>query len=81
MRRCVKEGEKEEKGSFCGPSSPLNAPQGDGTGPVAVRLLDAAGGRGRLAGGLGGEHLAGGLAARGLASRLLGAGCCVFESI
>ena len=46
--------------------------EGDGAGAVAVRLLDAAGGRGRLAGGLGGELLARGLATGGLAGGLLG---------
>ncbi|XP_008566082.1 PREDICTED: uncharacterized protein LOC103586565 [Galeopterus variegatus] len=45
--------------------------QGHGAGPVAVGLLDAAGGRRALAGCLGGELLAGRLAAGGLASRLL----------
>ena len=51
---------------------------GAGAGPVrtravAVRLLDAAGGRGGLARGLGGQLLARGLAAGRLASGLLGA--------
>ena len=46
--------------------------QGDGAGPVAVRLLDAACGRGGLARRLGGELLARGLAAGGLAGSLLG---------
>lgn len=46
--------------------------QGDGTGPVPVGLLDAAGGRGALASGLGGQLLPGGLASGGLASGLLG---------
>ena len=35
--------------------------EGDGPGPVAVRLLDASGGRGALAGGLRGELLPRGL--------------------
>ena len=48
--------------------------QGHGAGPVAVGLLHAAGGRGRLAGGLGGQLLAGRLATGGLAGGLLGAG-------
>ena len=39
---------------------------------VAVRLLDASGGRGALAGGLGGQLLPGGLASRGFAGCLLG---------
>ena len=54
--------------------------QGHGAGPVAVGLLHTAGGRGRLAGGLGGQLLAGRLATGGLAGGLLGAGhgdCCV----
>ena len=46
--------------------------KGDGTGAVAVGLLYASGGRGRLARGLGGELLAGGLASSGLAGGLLG---------
>eukprot|EP00618_Florenciella_parvula_P014003 CAMPEP_0119535604 /NCGR_PEP_ID=MMETSP1344-20130328/48610_1 /TAXON_ID=236787 /ORGANISM="Florenciella parvula, Strain CCMP2471" /LENGTH=234 /DNA_ID=CAMNT_0007577303 /DNA_START=177 /DNA_END=881 /DNA_ORIENTATION=+ len=48
--------------------------EGDGARAVAVRLLDAAGGRRRLAGGLGGELLARGLATGGLAGGLLGTG-------
>ena len=48
--------------------------QGDGAGTAAVRLLDAAGGRGGLAHRLGGELLARRLAAGGLAGCLLGAG-------
>jgi hypothetical protein len=51
-----------------------NLTQRDGAGAEAVRLLHAAGGRGRLAGGLGGQLLPRGLAAGGLARRLLGAG-------
>ena len=39
---------------------------------VAVRLLDASGGRGALAGSLGGQLLPGGLSSGGLASGLLG---------
>lgn len=41
--------------------------ESDGTGLVAVRLLDTAGRRGGLASGLGGELLTGGLATSGLA--------------
>ena len=48
-----------------------NLAESDGTGPVAVGLLHAAGGGGGLASRLGGE-LAGGLASRGFARRLLG---------
>ena len=48
--------------------------ESDGTGAVAVGLLDAAGGGGTLASGLGGELLAGGLASGGLAGGLLGTG-------
>eukprot|EP01043_Picozoa_sp_COSAG02_P034647 COSAG02_NODE_2435_length_8869_cov_63.273774_5_plen_221_part_00 len=51
--------------------------EGDGAGPVAVGLLDAAGGRGGLARRLGGELLARGLASGALASGLLGACHCV----
>ena len=47
--------------------------EGDGSGPVAMGLLDASGGGGGLAGGLGGQLLAGGLASGGLAGGLLGA--------
>ena len=49
----------------------------DGALAVAVRLLDAAGGRGGLACRLGGELLARGLASGALASGLLGASHCV----
>ena len=49
-----------------------NLAESDGTGPVAVGLLHAAGGGGGLASRLGGELLAGGLATRGFARRLLG---------
>ena len=44
----------------------------DGTGAVPVRLLDAAGGGGRLARRLRGELLAGGLATGGLTGSFLG---------
>lgn len=43
-----------------------NLTKSDGTGLVAVRLLDTSGGGGALAGGLGGELLAGSLATSGL---------------
>ncbi len=49
-----------------------NLAEGDGTGAVAMGLLHAAGGRGRLAGSLGGELLARSLSSGGLASGLLG---------
>ena len=49
-----------------------NLAESDGTGPVAVGLLDATGGGGGLASRLGGELLAGGLASGGLAGGLLG---------
>ncbi len=55
----------------------------DGSGAVTVGLLDASGGGGRLASGLGGELLAGGFASGGLAGGLLGTGhfeiwmCCL----
>ena len=48
--------------------------EGDGSGVVAVGLLDASGGGGGLASGLGGKLLAWGLASGGLAGGLLGAG-------
>ena len=51
--------------------------ESDGTGAVTVGLLDAAGGGGTLASGLGGELLAGSLASGGLAGGLLRTGHCV----
>ena len=48
-----------------------NLTKSDGTGAVAMGLLDSSGGRRRLAGSLGGELLAGGLASSGLAGGLL----------
>jgi hypothetical protein len=53
-----------------------NLTKSDGTGLVAVGLLDTAGRGGRLAGSLGGELLARGLATGGLAGGLLGASHC-----
>ena len=53
---------------------PTDLPESDGAGTVAMGLLDAAGSRGRLARGLGGELLARGLASGRLAGGLLGAG-------
>jgi len=53
---------------------PPDLPERHGAGPVAVGLLDAPGGGGRLPGGLGGQLLPGGFAAGGLAGSLLGAG-------
>ena len=55
--------------------------ESDGTGPVAVGLLDATGGGGGLASRLGGELLAGGLASGRLTGGLLGTSHvdCVFE--
>jgi hypothetical protein len=58
---------------------PADLAERDGTGPVPVRLLDAAGRRGGLARGLGGERLARGLASGRLAGGLLGA--CVIVAI
>ena len=46
--------------------------QGDGTGPVPVGLLDASGGGGALASGLGGQLLPRGLASGRLTGGLLG---------
>ena len=51
---------------------PPDLPEGDGTGPVPVGLLDSAGGRGGLPGGLGGQLLPGGLASGGFTCGLLG---------
>jgi hypothetical protein len=53
-----------------------NLTKSDGTGLVAVRLLDATGRRGGLAGSLGSKLLARGLATSGLAGGLLCAGHC-----
>ena len=53
-----------------------NLTKSDGTGLVAVRLLDTSGGGSALAGSLGSELLTGGLATSGLASGLLSAGHC-----
>ena len=53
---------------------PADLAKRDGSGAVPVGLLDSAGGRGRLAGRLGGELLARGLASGGLPCGLLGAG-------
>jgi hypothetical protein len=51
-----------------------NAPKGDGTRPVAVRLLDTSGSRSRFARSLGCKLLTGRLATSGLACGLLGTG-------
>jgi len=48
--------------------------KGDGTGPVAMGLLNTTGGGSGLAGSLGSELLAGGLATSGLAGSLLSTG-------
>lgn len=53
-----------------------NLTESDGTRLVAVRLLDATGGGGGLAGSLGSELLTRGLATSGLASGLLGTSHC-----
>ena len=55
---------------------PTDLLEGDSSGAVTVVLLDAAGGRGGLASGLGSELLAGCLASGGLAGGLLGTGHC-----
>ena len=47
-----------------------------GTGAVTMGLLDSAGGRGGLPGGLGGQLLAGSLSSGGFTSGLLGTGHC-----
>jgi hypothetical protein len=53
--------------------------KGHGAGAVPVGLLDAASGRGALAGGLGGELLAGGLASGRLAGGLFSSSHLYFE--
>lgn len=53
-----------------------NLTESDGTGLVAVRLLDATSGGSALAGGLGSKLLTRGLATSGLAGGLLSAGHC-----
>ena len=53
---------------------PPDLTEGHGAGAVPVGLLDAAGGRGGLASGLGGQLLPGGLASSGLTGGLLGTG-------
>jgi len=50
--------------------------ESDGTGLIAMGLLDTSGRRGLLASGLGGELLAGSLATSGLAGSLLGTSHC-----
>ena len=58
---------------------PTDLTEGDGPGPVTVGLLHSSGGRGGLAGSLGGELLAGGFASGRFAGGLLGTshfGCC-----
>lgn len=54
-----------------------NLTKSDGTRLIAVRLLDTAGGRGTLAGSLGGKLLARSLATSGLSCGLLSASHCV----
>lgn len=53
-----------------------NLTESDGSGLVAVRLLDTSSGGRRLASGLGGKLLTGGLATSGLAGGLLSASHC-----
>ena len=55
-------------------SSPIHLPECDGSWPVAVGLLDSAGGWRTLASGLGGELLARGFASGGLPGGLFGSG-------
>ena len=52
-----------------------------GPGPVAVRLLHSAGGRGALPGGLGGQLLPGSLSSGGLTGGLLGSGHFPLQSV
>ena len=54
-----------------------NLTESDGTGLVAVRLLDTSGAGGGLAGSLGSELLTRSLATGGLTGGLLSAGHCV----
>ena len=54
-------------------------PEGDGTGPVPMGLLDSAGGGSALASSLGGELLPGGLASGGFTGSLLGTSHCELE--
>ncbi|KAF3840572.1 hypothetical protein F7725_006434 [Dissostichus mawsoni] len=54
-------------------------PQSHGTGPVTVRFLHAAGGRGALTGSLGGQLLPGSLSSGGFTGGLLGSGHCSFS--
>ena len=51
---------------------PTDLAEGDGSGTVTLGLLDASGGRGGLASGLGGELLTGSFASSGFAYGLLG---------
>ena len=53
---------------------PPDLSESDSAGPVSVGLLDASGGGGALASGLGGQLLPGGLASGGLTCGLLGTG-------
>mmetsp|Transcript_9093 Transcript_9093/g.22252 ORF Transcript_9093/g.22252 Transcript_9093/m.22252 type:complete len:204 (-) Transcript_9093:50-661(-) len=53
---------------------PADLAEGDGSGTVAVGLLDASGGRSGLAGGLGGELLAGSFSSGGLSGGLFSSG-------
>jgi hypothetical protein len=57
---------------LCGLLVPPDLTEGDGAGAVPVRLLDAAGGGGRLSRGLGGELLPWGLASGRFTGGLLG---------
>ena len=52
-----------------------------GTGTVPVGLLDSAGGRGALPGGLGGQLLPGSFSSGGFTGRLLGSRHCSFSSL
>ena len=51
---------------------PTDLAEGNGSGALTVGLLDASGGRGGLASGLGGKLLAGSFASGGFACDLLG---------
>ena len=54
---------------------PTDFTKGHSTGAVSVRFLDAAGGRGGLAGRFGGQLFAGRFTTGGFTGCLLGAGC------
>ena len=58
---------------------PPDLPEGDGTGPVPMGLLDSTGGGGAFAGSLGGQLLPWGFASGGFTGGLLGTSHCELE--